>query len=104
MLPKKKRITKEVFQNVMKNGKAFHGSFFLFRYIPYKIPQYAFVAPKNIFKNAVKRNKFRRFGYNTLAKYELKPTIGIFFYKKEALKVKKEDLEEDIVSILNKIK
>ena len=102
MLSKKKRITKEVFQSIMKNGKAFHGSLFLFRYLPSKTPQYSFVVPKNIAKSAVIRNKFRRTGYNILLKYELKPTSGIFFYKKEALKAKKEDIEIDISLILNK--
>jgi ribonuclease P protein component len=103
MLPKKKRITKEIFQIIMKKGKAFHGSLFLFRYIPSKIPQYSFVVPKKIAKNTVERNKFRRLGYNTLIKYELKPKTGIFFYKKEALKATKEEIEKDVLCILNKV-
>ena len=102
MLPKKKRITKEIFQNIMKNGKAFHGSLFLFRYLPSKVPQYSFVVSKNVAKNAVTRNKFRRIGYNILIKQELKPVIGIFFFKKEALKTEKEFINKDIINILNK--
>ena len=104
MLPKKKRMTKEIFQNVMKNGKAFHGSLFLFRYFSLNGPQYAFVVPKNIAKSAVVRNKFRRIGYNTLIKQDLRSLTGIFFYKKEALKSKKEDIEKEIMLILSKAK
>lgn len=104
MLPKKKRMTKEVFQNVMKNGKAFHSSLFLFRYIREITPKYSFVVPKNITQSAVTRNKFRRIGYNTLIKQELRPLAGIFFYKKEALMAQKEDIQKDILLILSKIK
>lgn len=103
MLPKIKRITKEDFLFIIKNGKILHGSFFYLRYIKSEKPKYSFVLSKKIAKMAVIRNKYRRLGYNTLLKIDLKPIWGVFFYKKEALNIKKEDLEKDIINILNKI-
>jgi len=104
MLPKKKRINKKLFESVMKSPKVLQGSFFVFKYIKQTQPKYAFVVPKNICKIAVKRNKYRRIGFNILKNQDIKENFGIFFYKKEGLKTSKNNLENDIFSILNKIK
>jgi ribonuclease P protein component len=103
MLPKIKRITKEDFLFIIKNGKILHGSFFYLKYINSEKPKYSFVFPKTLSKLAVIRNKYRRLGYNILLKTDLKPIWGIFFYKKESFLAKKEDIEIDILNILNKI-
>lgn len=103
MLSKKKRTTKENFQEVIDKGKILHGSFFYFKYIKNKKPKFSFVLPKSISKKAILRNKYRRLGYNILLKTKLKPVWGIFFYKKDSLKVKKEEIEKDLLNILNNI-
>lgn len=103
MLPKKKRITKDIFQTVLRKGNIVSGSFFLFRYIKETSPQYAFVVSKKIVKTAIKRNSLRRRGYNILRQYNLKNCAGIFFYKKEALHVSLNELKKDIEFILEKI-
>ena len=102
MLPKKKRVTKNVFQSTLKEGKTFSTKLFLFYYHKNNEPKYAFVAPKAIFKNAVKRNKYRRIGYNILRFIEIKPAIGIFIYKKQAILAKQEEIKEEITFILEK--
>ncbi|MEI7689219.1 MAG: ribonuclease P protein component [Candidatus Nomurabacteria bacterium] len=104
MLPKKKRVTKEIFQTIMEKGNIIPGSFFVFRYIKQDTPQYAFVAPKKIAKRAVKRNSLRRVGYNILRQYDLKFNAGIFFYKKEALVSNTTEFKKDIDFILKKAK
>ena len=104
MLSKKKRVTKDIFQTILKRGSIISGSFFLFRYTPYSTPAYAFVVSKKIAKTAVKRNSLRRVGYNILRKQELRPVSGVFFYKKEALRAEPKEVENDIVSILKKLK
>ena len=104
MLSKKKRITKNTFQNIMDKGTIVHGSFFLLRYIKQDFPQYAIVVPKKIAKTAVKRNSLRRKGYNILRFYDLKSNAGIFFYKKEALGVSLLDIKKDIDFVLKKAK
>lgn len=104
MLPKKKRITKDVFQTILKKGNIVSGSFFLFRYIREPNPRYVFVVSKKIAKTAVKRSSLRRKGYNILRQHNLKNCAGIFFYKKEALGANINELKKDIDFILEKIK
>ncbi len=104
MLPKKKRVTKDIFQAVMDKGTIIYGSFFLFRYINSDLPQIAFVAPKKIAKTATKRNSLRRKGYNIVRLYDLKHKTGIFFYKKEALSASILEIKNDIDLILKKAK
>lgn len=102
MLPKKKRVTKEVFQHLLKEGKTFSTPLFLFYYQNSDTPQYAFVAPKNIFKKATERNKYRRIGYNILRLLPISKGKGIFMFRKDAKLANLGDLKEDIVSILSK--
>ena len=102
MLPKKKRVTKEVFQNLMKEGKTFSTPFFLFYFKKNNSPKYAFVAPKGIFKSAVERNKWRRVGYNIVRSISVNSGAGVFMYKKQAIKAKNEDIRADIIFILKK--
>ena len=102
MLSKKKRVTKRVFQTLMKDGKPFSTQLFLFFYTKSEFIQYAVVAPKNIFKNAVKRNKFRRIGYNILRSLPLKSNSGIFMYKKQAILATPQEIKENILFILKK--
>lgn len=103
MLPKKKRVTKSTFQDIMNKGGITPGSFFVFRYIKQEKPAYAFVIPKKLVKMAVKRNSLRRKGYNILRAYSLKVNAGIFFYKKEGISASTQELKLDIDSILKKI-
>lgn len=102
MLSKKKRITKEIFQNLIKGGKTFSTPLFLFYYKESNLPQYAFVAPKGIFKKAVERNKFRRSGYNTLRYIPIRSGSGIFIYKKQAFIANSAEIKENILFILKK--
>lgn len=102
MLPKNKRITKATFQSLMNERRLFSTDFFLFYLRKSKFPQYAFVAPKGIFKKAIKRNKFRRLGYNVLRTLSLKNGTGIFVYKKQALFATQKEIKESIIYILNK--
>lgn len=104
MLPKRKRVTKELFQDIMKNGKMLSSPLFLLRYKAQKQPQYAIVAPKNVAKQAVLRNKLRRQGYNALAQNPKIPNIlGVFFYKKQTKMPSFKDIKDNIDLILSKI-
>lgn len=104
MLSKNKRVTKELFQKIMKAGGSLGSPFFLFRYIKSDKPQYAFVAPKGVAKKAVDRNKLRRIGYNALNLSSLKNFSGIFFYKKQGKNASPQEIKEDIESLLKRIK
>ena len=104
MLPKKKRVTKEIFQTIMEKGNVVSGSFFILHYLKQDSPKYAFVVSKKIAKTAVKRNSLRRKGYNVLRLYDLKSFAGIFFYKKEALNISPAEIEKDIDFLLKRAK
>lgn len=102
MLPKNKRVTKEGFQILIKEGKTLSTPLFLFYFKKQNVPQYAFVTPKKVFKNAVKRNKWRRIGYNILRSMALKSGSGIFVYKKQAITATTEEIKENILFVLKK--
>ena len=105
MLPRNKRVNKKDFDFIIKNGKALYSSLFSFIYIKSPTPHFAFVAPKKAFKTAVKRNKYRRLGYNVLRKISLREDIsGIFIYKKEALLSNNEEIAKDIDFLIRKLK
>ncbi len=104
MLSNKKRVRKELFQDILKIGRTIPSPLFVFRYIPQKPPQYAFVVPKTVAKRAVDRNKLRRQGYNILRLTTLPSVVGVFFYKKPAKTAKNVDIKGDILTILNKIR
>ena len=104
MLPKEKRVNKKDFEFIIKNGKTLYSSLFSFCYIESPLPHYAFVAPKKSFKWAVKRNKYRRIGYDILRKLEHNYRVSaIFIYKKEALNAPKEEIQKNIEFLLSKI-
>jgi ribonuclease P protein component len=103
MLPKKKRVTKKVFHSIIKEGKTFSTQLFLFYFIKTDLPHYSFVAPKGIFKSAVKRNKFRRIGYNILRSLPIKSGTGILVYKKPATTATQQEIKENIVFIFKKL-
>lgn len=102
MLPKKKRVTKELFHSIMKNGKTLSSPLFVFRYIPQGNPQFAFVAPKSVAKQANKRNTLRKQGYSTLRTYPISKNAGIFFYKKGSQGAPFSQIKQEIKEILQK--
>jgi ribonuclease P protein component len=104
MFPKKKRVTKELFQAVMKKGDTLSSPLFVFRYLKQENPQYAFIAPKSVAKQASDRNKLRRQGYNALKSFNIKHGIGLFFYKKPAKNATFTEIKADIQLILTKSK
>lgn len=107
MLLKKKRVNKELFDQILKEGRALPGSFFVFRYTRGESPHFSFVVPKKIEKRAVARNRLKRIGYNCLRKqvFPLPNINGIFFYKKVDTKKPgfSSEIEKDIKLILSKI-
>jgi ribonuclease P protein component len=111
MFPKKNRVNKKLIEEIFKKG-AFINSFGL--NLKYFIensatpPRVSFIVPKTIEKSAVKRNFLKRRGYLILKKHFNKiPNgfLGAFIFNKR--KIEKnflEKIEEDIKTILSKIK
>lgn len=103
MLPKNKRISKEAFQYIHKNGKTISSPLFLFRYLPENTPHFAFVVPKSVEKRAISRNKLKRQGYNSIRTLKLPNISGIFIYKKLKNKPEMKDIRSEVVGIMSKI-
>ncbi len=105
MFPIKKRVTKKLFDEIIKKGDVFYGSFFVFRYIKNtEFISYAFVVSKKISKKAVNRNKLKRRAYSIIRLLPIKNSSGIFFYKKNGLNVSYLKIKNDINFILKKTK
>lgn len=104
MLPKKKRVTKEVFSSIMKDGKTTYSPLFSLRFLVNKDSGFACVVPKAVFKKAHDRNSLRRKGYNALREMPLPPILGIFFFKKEAKDVTASQIRQQIELVFQKIK
>lgn len=104
MLPKNKKLDRKTLKSIMDEKRVISSSLFLFFYKSSDFPHYAFITPKSIFRKSVNRNKYRRIGYNTLRKLDIKIGSGVFLYKKNTQNALKEDIEKDIVFILKRVK
>lgn len=106
MLPKKRRVNKELFELIMKKGLIISGQFFVFRYLPPGVKHLglhlACVAPKSVAKKAVNRNKLRRRAYSILRSFPVLKGSGIFFYKKTGVLVSSNEIKKDIEFLLKK--
>ena len=104
MFSKKKRVDKELFNRIMKEGRVVSSPLFTFRYIGLGGNELhlAIVAPKAVAKQATKRNTLRRKGYSILRSFSPNSGAGIFFYKKPALEAKSLEIKEDIGILLKK--
>ncbi len=104
MLPKNKRVTKDIFQIILKKGNMLSGSLFVLRYLPQETPQFAVVAPKSVAKRAVLRNKLRRQGYNVLRALKPQNGLAILMYKKFNEVPNSKDILSDIKALLIRAK
>lgn len=114
MLPKKNRISRALFDTLLKGGIFFHSEHLSLRVIKQQkgLLKFSFVVSKKVSKSAVTRNLLRRRGYvillNTI-KTKSKDImnvgiIGAFFFKKGAEKLGFPELQEEIAFLLKKAK
>jgi ribonuclease P protein component len=106
MVPKHKRVTKDFFERVFKEGKIYSGEYMYCKVlvdIHLAVPHYAVVVPKKITRSAVLRNKFKRQGYAVIKKYEKEneviPGIYLFFIKTDLSKLSFNELFLDVETI-----
>jgi ribonuclease P protein component len=107
MLSKNRRVSKSLFDKVLKEGSIIHGQLLTLRFSPKSEDIYshiAIVAPKSVAKSAVERNKLRRRGYSAVASFSVPPSISIFFFKKEAKNASVKDLSLDMEMLLKRSK
>ncbi len=109
MLPKAKRLTTELFTEIIEKGRSFHGNFLIVRVIPTHSTQetsrFAVSVPKKVSKTAVGRNKLKRQVYVAIGRMEknLKPNINVvIILKVGADKLKYKEIESEIGKVFVK--
>lgn len=106
MLPKKRRIQRSMFTEILSKGRRVNSPHLLLYIFPIKesLPShFAFSISKKICKKAVDRNKYRRQGYSIISKHitEVVPGFLFFFsFKRGLYPISFDDLEKEILSIL----
>jgi len=106
---KRKRVTRKIFNHVLKTGKTLQTQFFSFHILISRENEQrmAVAVPKGVEKSAVLRNRLRRRGYHALHKLlrvSKKPFIGILFLKKGAKTLPYEMFEIEISKLLKNSK
>ncbi len=106
MLPKAKRLSTELFKNVIEKGQSFHSPFLMLRVsLDQGSARYAVSVPKKVSKTAVGRNRLRRQVYSIIKKIEnrVNPNILIVVVLKiGAEKLKLTELTEEVEKIFVK--
>jgi ribonuclease P protein component len=112
VLAKKNRLSRALFDTLLKSGVSFHSQNLSLRVMkPQKEPsRFSFVVSKKVSKSAVKRNQLRRRGYAVLGsilrkenKEKMNKTIlGAFFFKKGGEKLSFEEIQNEIEFLLKK--
>lgn len=105
MVPKKQRIDRETFDEIMKKGRIVHSGLFSLRFLknPEKSTHFGVVVSKKIAKTAVLRNKIRRRAYSILRKTIKNPYFAILFAKKGVEKATFIETELDIQKLAEKL-
>ena len=110
MLPIKRRVKKELFPKIMKEGIFLHGINFYLRFIDRKdsLPSlFSFVVPNKVKKTSVGRHLIKRKMTAVVEKLltTLKPGFSvIIFAKKDVSKVSFGETEKEIIELLRKAK
>lgn len=109
MLSRDKRIDKHLFREVFSRGSSIPGTYLYAKILPIKEDKnrFAFAVPKSVASTAAERNELKRRGYSCLIPLIQDVQTGIavvFFFKKEAVSAKREEVCRDINGIIKKIK
>jgi ribonuclease P protein component len=106
MLPKKERLTTEMFDRFFSSSRRFHSNVLQIIYAPHNTFYGSVVVGKKVFPLAVKRNKLRRQIYNLLYRFKVERQLtGVFIIltKPQAKTIKFADLKEQLRDTLLQI-
>jgi ribonuclease P protein component len=108
MLPKQRRVSQALFQEVMQRGKSFHAPHMSLRLL-YKdgltTSHFAVSVPKKVSSKAVERNRIRRRLYPLIRGYEQRltfPAVAIFFAKNGSIDASRDVLQEEVKGLLSR--
>lgn len=107
MLSKDRRIPREFFEEVIKQGKNIHSESVYLKYVKKNNNKslFSFVISSKISKKATERNLFKRRCRHIIKKTEDKVLNGFicaFFAKKGVTKITFSQLEKEILALINK--
>ena len=106
MIPRRRRLTKGLFDDVMSGARPSHSALFVIRYVKSEGPsRFSVTVPKKIAKSAVSRNKLRRRAYSAL--YPLLPKVkdgihGVLVGKSTILNASLDDISKDLINFFGK--
>lgn len=107
MLSKTKRLSKNLFKEVILKGRYAHSPLFLLKTISTNQPsQFSVSVPHKIAKNAVTRNKIRRRMYSVINKLYTNIKEGfqvVFIMKNESKESSIENMAKETILILGKL-
>lgn len=105
MLPKSRRIPRELFRPLLESGKYFNTKHFVMRVAPSSDIRMAVSVSKKVSKKAVVRNKIRRRVYSVLNKIfsDIKPCLYMFIAKPNSSVIKGGELEDELKTLIRSI-
>ena len=104
MLPRNRRIPRELFEVILKSGKKVDSKHFSLRTAPSKTPRLAVSVSKKISKKAVTRNRIRRRTYSAVRNIltTLPNKLFLLIARPGADKLKGEELKNELAELLSK--
>ncbi len=105
MLPKNRRIPRELLKSLLESRKYFNSAHFSLRVAKAETPRLAISISKKVSKSAVVRNKIRRRVYSTIRDFipELSDNLFLLIAKAGSEKIKGQDLKDELVELLKKV-
>jgi len=110
MLPIKRRVRKESFEKIIKDGFFIHANYFYLKALnrnDEKPSLFGFVVPNKIKKTSVGRHLIKRKMSAVVEKFLLKVRLGfscVFFLKKDIFTPSYKEIEKEILELLKKAK
>jgi ribonuclease P protein component len=110
MLPKKRRLNRKTFAENFSQGFFVSSPLFSLRISSPKTliaSRFSVVVAQKVTKNKPERNHIKRQLYSLIGEFlpqTAKPVVGIFFVKKEALKIPFSALRNEVKAVLTGVK
>ena len=101
MLPKNRRISRQLLKTIVSQRRHFGSQNFSLQIAPSDKAQFAVTVSKKVSKKAVIRNKIRRRTYSAIEKFiaKVKPNLYLIVAKPGAQNLKGEELKRELQAL-----
>lgn len=101
MIPRTKRVSKEIFSKTFKKSKFFTTPYFSFKVTQdTSTPRFSCVVSKSITKQATSRNTIRRRWYSVFSKLPITKGTYLIFLKKEAVPLSYTQIQKALEALI----